>query len=281
MNMHSSLISTQIAQDHLDNPEWCFFDCRYELTAPEKKKEEYSLSHIPGAVYVDMNKDLASTHVAGKTGRHPLPSVDNLALKFSAMGIDNSIQVAVYDDAGGSHAARFWWILRWLGHDAVTVIDGGWSSWIKEERPVSSEILIPVAKKFIALPRINWTVTADEIIKDFNKPETCVLDARSGQRFRGENEKLDPVAGHIPGANSAPFTENLDENGNWKSKSELRQKYEKLLQGCPPEKAVSYCGSGITACHNILAIYYAGLGDSRLYPGSWSEWITNPDRPVE
>ena len=281
MNMHSSLISTQIAQDHLDNPEWCFFDCRYELTAPEKKKEEYSLSHIPGAVYVDMNKDLAATHVAGKTGRHPLPSVDNLALKFSAMGIDNSIQVAVYDDAGGSHAARFWWILRWLGHDAVTVIDGGWSSWIKEERPVSSEILIPVAKKFIALPRINWTVTADEIIKDFNKPETCVLDARSGQRFRGENEKLDPVAGHIPGALSAPFTDNLNENGNWKSKSELRQKFEKLLKGSPAEEAVSYCGSGITACHNILAIYHAGLGESRLYPGSWSEWITNPDRPVD
>ena len=228
-----------------------------------------------------MNQDLAATHIPGKTGRHPLPSVDDMVRKFSAMGIDKSIQVAVYDDAWGSHAARFWWMLRWLGHDTVAVINGGWSRWIKEERPVSSAQLIPEAKEFIASPRLSWTVTADEILKDLNNPETCVLDARSAQRFRGENEKFDPVAGHIPGAHSAPFTDNLDENGNWKSRSELRQKFEKLLDGLPAEKAVSYCGSGITACHNILAMYHAGLGDSRLYPGSWSEWITDPDRPVE
>jgi len=279
--MYSSLISTQTAQDNLDNPNWCFFDCRYELTAPEKKKVEFTISHIPGALYVHMNQDLAATHVPGKTGRHPLPSVDEMVSRFSAMGIDKSIQVVVYDDAGGAHAARFWWILRWLGHDAVAVIDGGWSCWIKEERPVNSELLIPEAKEFIASPRLSWTVTADEILKDLNNPETCVLDARSAQRFRGENEKFDPVAGHIPGANSAPFTENLDENGNWKSRSELRQKFEKLLDGSSVEETVSYCGSGITACHNILAMYHAGLGDSRLYPGSWSEWIANPDRPIE
>ena len=279
--MHGSLISTQIAQDHLDNPKWHFFDCRYELTGPEKKKAEFAVSHISGALYVHMNQDLAATHVPGKTGRHPLPSVDDMASKFSAMGIDKSIQVVVYDDAGGSHAARLWWMLRWLGHDAVAVIDDGWSRWIKEERPVSSELLIPEAKEFIASPRLSWTVTADEILKELNIPETCVLDARSAQRFRGGNEKVDPVAGHIPGANSAPFTDNLDENGNWKSRSELRQKFKNLLDGFPAEEAVSYCGSGITACHNILAMYHAGLGDSRLYPGSWSEWITNPDRPIE
>ena len=279
--MHSSLISTQIAQDHLDNPKWRIFDCRYELTAPEKIKAEFSVSHIPGALYVNMNQDLAATHVPGKTGRHPLPSVDDMARKFSAMGIDKSIQVAVYDDVGGSHAARFWWMLRWLGHDSVAVIDGGWPRWVREERPVSSEILMPEAKEFIASPRLSWTVTADEILKDLNNPETCVLDARSEERFRGENEKFDPVAGHIPGAHSAPFTENLDENGNWKSISELYQKFENLLDGSPAEEAVSYCGSGITACHNILAMYHAGLGDSRLYPGSWSEWITDPNRPVE
>ena len=279
--MHSSLISTQIVQDHLHNPKWRVFDCRYELAAPEKKKAEYAVSHIPGALYVHMSEDLAANHVPGKTGRHPLPSVDEITIKLSAMGIDNSMQVAVYDDAGGSHAARFWWILRWLGHDSVAVIDGGWSCWIKEKRPVSSEVLVPESKKFIASPRLNWTVTADEIYENLNNSEKCVLDARSAQRFRGENENLDPVAGHIPGAYSAPFTDNLDENENWKSKSELRQKFENILDGSPAEEAVSYCGSGITACHNILAMFYAGLGDSRLYPGSWSEWITNPDRPLE
>ena len=279
--MYSSLISTQIAQDQLDNPKWRFFDCRYDLNAHDKKKSEYSVSHIPGAFYVDMNKDLSTNHVFGKTGRHPLPSIEDMVIKFSVMGIDNSIQVAVYDDAGGSHAARFWWMLRWLGHDAVAVIDGGWPIWIKEERPVSSEVVIPAAKEFIASPRSNWTVTADEILKNLNNPEKCVLDARSGHRFRGENEMLDPVAGHIPGAHSAPFTDNLEENGNWKSSSDLRHKFKNLLNGSPAGEVVSYCGSGITACHNILAIYHAGLGDSLLYPGSWSEWITNPDRPVE
>ena len=279
--MYSSLISTQIVQGYLENPKWRFFDCRYELTSPDKKKSEYSVSHIPGALYVHLKQDLAASHVAGKTGRHPLPSVDDLVIKFSEMGIDNSIQVVVYDDPGGSHASRFWWILRWLGHDAVAVIDGGWSKWIMEGRPVSSDVLISEAKEFIVSPRLDWTVTADEILQDLNNPEKCLLDARSAQRFRGENEKFDPVAGHIPGAQSAPFTDNLDKNGNWKSRFELRQKFKKLLDGSTADQSISYCGSGITACHNILAMYHAGLGNSRLYPGSWSEWITNPDRPVE
>jgi len=279
--MYSSLISTQIAQDNLDNPQWRFFDCRYELTVSEKKKAEFSVSHIPGALYVDMDQDLAATHIPGKTGRHPLPLVDDMAKKLSAMGIDKSIQVVVYDDAGGAHASRFWWMLRWLGHDAVAVIDGGWYRWIKEERFVSSELLIPKAKEFIASPRFNWTVTADEILENLYNPEMYLLDARSTQRFCGVNEKFDPVAGHIPGAYSIPFTDNLDKNANWKSRSELRQKFENLLDGSPAEESVSYCGSGITACHNILAMYHAGLGESRLYPGSWSEWITNPDRPIE
>lgn len=278
--MQSSLITPQIAQDHLKNPDWRFFDCRYELTAPEKKKAEFEVSHLPGAIYAHMNHDLAVTHIPGKTGRHPLPSIEEVVKKFSAWGIDESVQVVVYDDAGGAFAARLWWMLRWLGHYAVAVMDGGWPRWIKEGRSVTSELFDPEAKEFIASPRAHLSVTAEDIRNDFGNPEVRVLDARSRERFRGENEKFDPVAGHIPGALSSPFTENLDKDGNWKSKSELRQKYEKLLEGSPSEKAVSYCGSGITACHNILAIYHAGLGDSRLYPGSWSEWITDPDRPV-
>ncbi len=243
--MYSSLISPQIVQEQLENPVWRFIDCRYVLTAPDQKKEEFEVSHLPGAIYAHTNLDLAVPHVPGKTGRHPLPSVEEVVKKFSSWGIDQSVQVAVYDDTGGAHAARLWWMLRWLGHDAVAVMDGGWPRWIKEGHPVTAELFVPEAKAFIA------------------------------------SETFDPISGHIPGAFSTPFTENLNKDGNWKSKEELRKKYEKLLEGSPAQKAVSYCGSGITACHNILAMYHAGMGDSRLYAGSWSDWITDPDRPVE
>ena len=279
--MYSSLISPQIVQEQLENPVWRFIDCRFVLTAPDQKKEEFEVSHLPGAIYAHTNLDLAVPHVPGKTGRHPLPSVEEVVKKFSSLGIDQSVQVAVYDDTGGAHAARLWWMLRWLGHDAVAVMDGGWPRWIKEGHPVTAELFVPEAKAFIASPRAEWLVDAEDVRNDLDNSEVCVLDARSADRYRGENETFDPISGHIPGAFSTPFTENLNKDGNWKSKEELRKKYEKLLEGSPAQKAVSYCGSGITACHNILAMYHAGMGDSRLYAGSWSDWITDPDRPVE
>ena len=186
----------------------------------------------------------------------------------------------VYDDAGGAYAVRLWWMLRWLGHDAVAVMDGGWPRWVQEGRQVTAALTVSEPKIFKASPRDNWLVTAEDIKADLDNYEVRILDARNSDRFQGINETLDPVAGHIPGAVSAPFVENLDEDGNWKSKSVLRLMYEKLLSGSPAEQAVSYCGSGITACHNILAMYHAGLGDSRLYCGSWSDWIADHKRPV-
>ena len=192
----------------------------------------------------------------------------------------DSVQVVVYDDAGGAYAVRLWWMLRWLGHDAVAVMDGGWPRWVQEGRQVTAALTVSEPKIFKASPRNNWLVTAEDIKADLHNYEVRILDARNSDRFQGINETLDPVAGHIPGAVSAPFVENLDEDGNWKSKSVLRLMYEKLLSGSPAEQSVSYCGSGITACHNILAMYHAGLGDSRLYCGSWSDWIADPKRPV-
>jgi thiosulfate/3-mercaptopyruvate sulfurtransferase len=250
------------------------------LTEPDKKQAEFAVSHLPGALYAHMNRDLAAPPIPGKTGRHPLPEKQELIKLFSTWGIDHAVQVVIYDDAGGAYAVRLWWMLRWLGHDAVAVMDGGWPRWVKEGRPVSADLIIPKAVEFKANQREHWLVTAEDVRNYFDNPEVRVLDARSRDRYRGENETLDPVAGHIPGAVSAPFVENLDPDGNLKSKSELRKMYLELLDGSPAEKAISYCGSGITACHNILAMYYAGLGNSRLYSGSWSDWITNPERLV-
>ena len=278
--MHDSLISPQIVNEHLEDSNWRFFDCRYVLTEPDKKQAEFAVSHLPGALYAHMNRDLAAPPIPGKTGRHPLPEKQELIKLFSTWGIDHAVQVVIYDDAGGAYAVRLWWMLRWLGHDAVAVMDGGWPRWIKEGRPVSADLIIPKAVEFKANQREHWLVTAEDVRNYFDNPEVRVLDARSRDRYRGENETLDPVAGHIPGAVSAPFVENFDPDGNLKSKSELRKMYLELLDGSPAEKAISYCGSGITACHNILAMYYAGLGNSRLYSGSWSDWITNPERLV-
>ena len=278
--MHDSLISPQIVNEHLEDSNWRFFDCRYVLTEPDKKQAEFAVSHLPGALYAHMNRDLAAPPIPGKTGRHPLPEKQELIKLFSTWGIDHAVQVVIYDDTGGAYAVRLWWMLRWLGHDAVAVMDGGWPRWIKEGRPVSADLIIPKAVEFKANQREHWLVTAEDVRNYFDNPEVRVLDARSRDRYRGENETLDPVAGHIPGAVSAPFVENLDPDGNLKSKSELRKMYLELLDGSPAEKASSYCGSGITACHNILAMYYAGLGNSRLYSGSWSDWITNPERLV-
>jgi len=278
--MYSSLISPQAVNENIENPNWRFFDCRFVLIEPEKKQAEFIERHLPGATYAHLNRDLASPPIVGKTGRHPLPKIGELSKTFSAWGINPTNQVIVYDDVGGAFAARLWWMLRWLGHDAVAVMDGGWQRWVKEERPVSADIFIPETVKFYVDLQEHLSVSAEDVLNYIDNPEVRVFDARSRERFWGENETLDPVAGHIPGAVSAPFAGNLDSDGNWKSKPALRKIYLELLNGLPAEKAVTYCGSGVTACHNILSMSYAELGDSRLYSGSWSDWITVPERPI-
>ena len=278
--MYTSLIIPKIVNEHLEDPNWRFFDCRFVLTEPEQKQVEFGFSHLPGALYAHVNRDLSDTHIPGKTGRHPLPEKLKLIELFSAWGIDHSVQVVIYDESGGAYAARLWWMLRWLGHDAVAVMAGGWPRWIQEGRPVTAAVNIPKSKKFKATHRENWSITAEKILAGLDNSEIRIIDARNSDRFNGRNETLDHVSGHIPGAVSAPYVENLDADGNWKSRSELLLRFNNLLAGSPAKQAISYCGSGITACHNILAMYHAGLGDSRLYSGSWSDWITDPTRPV-
>jgi len=278
--MHTSLITPKIVNKNIDNPNWRFIDCRFALSDPEKKQVEFALSHIPGSIYAHVNRDLSGSHIPGETGRHPLPEKQKLIKLFSNWGIDHSVQVVIFDDSGGAYAVRLWWLLRWLGHDVTAVMDGGWPRWIREGRPVTATVTVKESKKFKATLREKWSIKAENIIVELDNSEVRILDARNSDRFKGTNETIDIVSGHIPGAVSAPFIENLDADGNWKSKSELRQRFENLLSGSPAKQAVSYCGSGITACHNIFAMYHSGLGDSRLYSGSWSDWITDPRRPV-
>ncbi|MCB0262963.1 MAG: sulfurtransferase [Calditrichaeota bacterium] len=278
--MFTTIISINDLRTNLNDPDWLVIDCRFSLNDTERGKRDYRLSHIPGAIYAHLDADLSAPIIPGKTGRHPLPSPEKFAEKLSEWGVDKTVQVVAYDDAGGGVASRLWWMLRWLGHDAVAVLDGGWNAWIAANFPVSGETTVRSKRNFVPNIRENWVVDADWITAASNDSHHCVMDARAASRFTGEQETIDPVAGHIPGALNVPFAENLDENGFFLSPEMLRQKYESILGERSAEKTATYCGSGVTACHNLLAMKHAGFPDALLYPGSWSEWITDKSRAI-
>jgi len=279
-----TLISAEELLSHLGDPDWAIVDCRFTLGDAERGRRDYLQAHIPGAVYAKLEEDLCSPHVPGRTGRHPLPSVDELAGKFSEWGIEPGVQVVVYDDwpgASGAVAARLWWSLRWLGHPAVAVLDGGWNRWLQAGGPVKAGIETRPQRDFKPSPRPELFASVDEVEGLRTDPAYKLIDSRSADRYRGENETVDPVAGHIPGALNAPYAENVGADGLFRSAEELRQRFRTLLGNTPTENSVFYCGSGVTATHNLLALMHAGLGEARLYVGSWSEWITDPKRPVD
>ncbi|HEX9029154.1 MAG TPA: sulfurtransferase [Anaerolineales bacterium] len=280
--MYTTLISTDELAAHLNDPEWAIFDCRFSLLDMGRGLRDYSQAHIPGSVYAHLDADLSGPIIPGRTGRHPLPTVEAAANTFSAWGIDDGVQVVAYDDAGGALAAgRLWWMLHWLGHTAAAVLDGGWQAWLAEKRPVQGGLQTRRARIFIPRPRPELIVGASQVDAMRQDPAFRVFDARSAERYRGENETIDPVAGHIPGAVSAPYLDDLTPQGKYRSPEELRLIYQALLGSIPADHAAFYCGSGVTSIHNILAMQHAGLGEARLYAGSWSEWITDPDRPIE
>lgn len=275
----SFLISANELAANLDNPAWVIVDCRHDLADPESGALAYAQSHIPGARFAHLDRDLSGPVIPGITGRHPLPEIPQVVNLFSGWGITQNTQVIAYDDKAGGIAARLWWMLRWLGHDAVAVLDGGWQTWTSAGFPVTA-VLPPVnPARFTPQPRPDWIADADKVDQIRQNPGYNVLDARAPERFSGEVEPIDPVAGHIPGAVNAPFSQNL-ENGRFKDPEILKSQFKSLTGDKPAEKIVFYCGSGVTACHGILAYAYAGLGDARLYPGSWSEWIADGSRPV-
>ena len=276
-----TLISTDDLAAHLGDPDWAIIDCRCQLKDPGYGRREYEVAHIPGAVFADLNDDLSGPLLPGKTGRHPLPTVEFAAGLFSTWGINGKIQVVAYDDQGGAlAAARLWWMLHWLSHDQVAVLDGGWQKWQSEDRPVKSGVETRPARIFVARARPQLAITARDVLREFGDPNFRLFDVRTPERFRGEIEPIDPVAGHIPGAVSIPYAENLTPAGTFKPAAELRRLYQPFLNGLPASQTAFYCGSGGTAPHSILAMLHAGLGEARLYAGSWSEWITDPDHPI-
>jgi thiosulfate/3-mercaptopyruvate sulfurtransferase len=279
---YTTTISVEELADHLVDPDWVIVDCRFRLTEPDQGRKDYQQLHIRGAMYAHLDQDLSGQVIKGVTGRHPLPSVEKISKVYSKLGVDYNTQVVAYDDLGGALAAvRVWWLLRWLGHDAVAVLDGGWQHWIKKGLPVRSGIETRKPGNFEPHLRNNMLVTAEDVEVMRQNPGYLVLDARAADRFRGENETIDPIAGHIPGAISAPYAENLNPDGTFRAIKSLRTRYQRILGDVPIDHVACYCGSGVTSVHDILVLMMAGLGEARLYAGSYSEWITDPDRPVE
>jgi thiosulfate/3-mercaptopyruvate sulfurtransferase len=275
----TALVSTEILAQHADDPDWVVFDCRHDLTDPTRGRTEYTTSHIPGARFLHLDEDLSAPKT-GKNGRHPLPDPHVLMEKLGRAGVDSRKQVVAYDAQGGMVAARLWWLLRWFGHLPVAVLDGGWNQWIAEGRPQTAEIPQPQPTQFLGKLSSGW-VGADFVRARLYDPGIVLVDARAPDRFRGQNETLDPLGGRIPGARNRYFRDNLDANGRFKSPEELELEFGTVLGAADPQEVVNYCGSGVSACHNLLAMEVAGLRGARLYPGSWSEWCADPSRPVE
>ncbi len=274
----TTIIGSDDLAVHVGNPDWVVCDCRFSLTDSTAGRRAYDAGHIPGARYVDLDRDLAGPRT-DTSGRHPLPDSAVLARRLGKWGIDEGVQVVAYDDAGGTIAARLWWLLRWLGHEAVAVLDGGWSRWCVEQRETSSALPTPQRRRFEPRPDARAWLTTDALTQLLESDAITLVDARSKARFRGEHEPIDPVAGHVPGALNRPCLDNLDRTGRMRPAAQLRHEFTRLLAGSSAP-VVHMCGSGVTACHNQLAMAVAGLPASRLYVGSWSAWIRDPRRPT-
>ena len=278
--MFTTLIDTETVAAHVTDPAFTIVDCRYDLRDEAWGEREYAERHIPGAVYASLDRDLSGAKT-GQNGRHPLPDPARLAHTFGRLGITAGVQVVAYDQDSGMYASRLWWLVRWLGHDRVAVVDGGFAEWLAEGRAVRSGSEARTPREFQGAPCDGWVVNAGEVGRLIGQRDWRLLDARAPERYRGEIEPLDKVPGHIPGAANHFFKWNLGGDGLFRSADVLRARLRESIGGVSPDRVVCYCGSGVTACHNLLALEHAGLPGAKLYPGSWSEWSSDPSRPIE
>lgn len=277
----AQLISPRQLAERLQQPDLIVLDCRFALDDAQYGQRSYEQAHIPGARFADLERDLSGPVIAGKTGRHPLPEPAQLLARFRTWGLNDDSQVVLHDDGPGAFAARAWWLLAWLGkRDGVYLLDGGLHAWRETGLPLDDQRPEPTPGNLQGAPDTNLTIDAATLSSRLATPGLTLLDARALPRFHGDVEPIDPVAGHIPGACCLPFTENLDADGRFLQPEQLRARFEQQLKGRSPDSLVAYCGSGVTACHNLFALCLAGYPLARLYPGSWSEWITDPQRPV-
>lgn len=274
MPSYTTLLPVDTLRTHLSDPTWAIIDCRTDLNDPSRGPAMYIQGHIPGAVRADLESELSAKR-DGKNGRHPLPSPAALAKVFSNFGIDDGVQVVAYDEGVDFFAARLWWSLRYLGHEAVAVLDGGYAAWLSAGLPVVSGEETRLRRTFRARPRAGAVIQAPEV-----PAARRLIDARQAERYRGEIEPLDRVPGHIPGARNHAWGRSFGPDGRMLPAAELRADLEHTLDGVAPQDAAVYCGSGVSACSVLLAMSVAGLEGVRLYPGSWSEWCSDPARPV-
>jgi thiosulfate/3-mercaptopyruvate sulfurtransferase len=265
----------------IGRPAVAVLDCRFDLAAPEAGRQAYLRQHIPTARYADLNRDLSGPPSAS-SGRHPLPQPERIAARLAELGVGDASQVIAYDDANGSIAARAWWLLRWLGHERVAVLDGGFKAWVAAAGALESGEPPGPPPATAFTPRVEpaAVVSTSGLIEALQSPQYLLVDARAAERFSGAVEPLDPVAGHVPGAVNHPFSANLNSDGRFLPPAELKRLWLNRLDGTPPPKVMAMCGSGVTACHNLLALEMADLKGAKLYAGSWSEWIRDPNRPV-
>ncbi len=288
----TTLITPRQLAARLEDRDLAVIDCRFDLARPEWGRDAHASARIPHALYAHLDLDL-SGKTSASTGRHPLPPVDEMAARLGRWGIDAQTHVVAYDQSSGAYAARLWWLLRWLGHTRVVVLDGGFAAWEEERLPLDTTPLDSRAqaprerqpRHFDPRPDEEMVVNTTELedliaSRQFAAADVVLVDARSAERFAGRGETIDPVAGHIPGARNHPFTDNVDTAGRLLARGTLRERFAKTLEGVPPDAVICMCGSGVTACHNLLAMEVAGLQGARLYAGSWSEWIRDPKRPI-
>jgi len=275
------LVSTAEIASHLNDPTWVIFDCRHDLVDHRKGATLYAESHLAGAYFAPVETALAGLK-NGRNGRHPLPAPDQFAAFLAARGANKNSQIVAYDDSGGLYAARLWWLARWIGFNQVALLDGGWQKWTSEGRAVTTAI--PVARPNVttSAPTVDTSLLwgAGEVLRRLEQSDSLLIDARAGERFRGEVEPMDPVAGHIPGAVNRFFKANLNSDHTLRPVADLQRDFLALIGERAVENVGHSCGSGITACANIFAMEYVGLKGSKLYAGSWSEWVSDPSRPV-